>query len=430
MKAELKEISSYQRELLVEVPVEVVQEEIDRACNTIKRTARLPGFRPGKIPIPIIKSRFSREIKDEVLKRLLPKYYEEALTQHQLNPVSPPVMDDISVKEGEPLRFKASFEVKPPIKVESYQGLKGTRQEVKVTPEEVEIALRNLQERGAQLVSVEDRAVKSGDWVMLDVEEGFDPPTKGGSRRDENALIEVGSSRTYEGFSQQLIGMKRGEEKSFTIDYPPEYPQKRLAGKRVIYKVRLKEVKIREIPQLDDDFARDLGEFKNLRDLREKVEKELLSKKEEEAEHALTEELLNQLIDTHPFEVPPYLVEKEIDHRVSRVANNFVRQGIDLKRVEFDWDKFRQEQRPDAIKSVKKWLIVEQIARQENIESTPEEVQREVERIAAESNKSVAYIKGWLEKEGRMEELKNRFLLLKTVDFLKKKAIIIKKGEK
>ncbi|TKJ30378.1 trigger factor [bacterium (candidate division B38) B3_B38] len=430
MKAELKEISSYQRELLIEVPADIVQEEIDRASQTIKKTARLPGFRPGKTPLPIIKSRFSREIKDEVLNRLLPRYYEEALKQHRLSPISPPVMDDIAVKEGDPLLFKASFEVKPPIKVENYQGLKGTRSEVKVTPEEVQTALCRLQEKGAQLVSVEGRGVQSGDWVMLDVVEQFDPPTKGGSHREENALIEVGSPRTFEGFSQQLMGMNRGEEKSFTIDYPPELPQERLAGKKVRYKVKLKEIKFKELPPLDDEFARDLGDFKNLGDLREEMEKDLLSHKEEEAERALTDELLSQLIDTHTFEVPSYLVERELDRRVSRVANNFVMKGIDLKRVEFDWDKLRQEQRPDAIKSVKKWLIVEQIASQENIVVTSDEVQTEIERIATENNKSVAYIKGWLEKEGRMEEVKNQLLFRKTVDFLKKKAIIIKKGEK
>ncbi len=429
MKAELKGVSSYQKELLIEVPAEVVQEEIERACQTIKRTARIPGFRPGKIPIPIIKSRFSREIKNEVLDRLLPKYYEEALKQHRLSPVSPPEMDDISVKEGEPLRFKVSFEVNPPIKVENYQRIKVTRPEVKVTPEDVENALRTLQERSAQLVSIEGRGVENGDWVMLDMEEGFDPPTKGGSRREENALIEVGSPRTHQGFSQQLLGMKRGEEKNFVIDYPPDFSQKRLAGKKVRYKVKLKEIKNREFPPLDDNFARDLGDFKNLTDLREKVEKDLLSHREEEAERALTEELLGQLVDSHTFEVPPYLVEKELDHRVSRVANNFAMQGIDLQRVEFDWDKFRQEQRPDALKSVKKELIVEQIARQEGIEVTLEEVEGEIERIAAESNKSVAYIKGWLDKEGRMGELKDRLLFLNTIDFLKKKVIIIKEGE-
>ncbi|MDH5714435.1 MAG: trigger factor [Candidatus Aminicenantes bacterium] len=430
MKVELKEISSYQRELLIEVPADIVQQEIDRASQTIKKTARLPGFRPGKTPIPIIKSRFSREIKDEVLNKLLPRYYEEALKQHHLSPISPPVMDDITVEEGEPLRFKASFEVKPPIKVENYEGLKGSHPEVKVTPEEVETALRNLQERGAQLVTVEGRGVQSGDWVMLDIVEQFDPPTQGGSHREENALIEVGSPRTFEGFSQQLMGMNRGQERSFTIDYPPDLPRKKLAGKKVHYKVKLKEIKIKEIPTLDDEFARDLGDLKNLGDLREKMEKDLLSRKEDEAERALTDELLGQLSDAHTFEVPPYLVEQELDHRVSRVANNFVMQGIDLKRVEFDWDKFRQEQRPDAIKSVKKWLIVEQIAHQENIVVTPDEVQTEIERIAAENNKSVAYIKGWLQKEGRMEELKNQLIFLKTVDFLKKKAIIVNKGEK
>jgi len=430
MKAELKEVSSYQKELLIEVPAEVVQEEIDRACQTIKKTARIPGFRPGKIPIAIIKSRFSREIKDEVVNKLLPKYYEEALKQHQLSPISPPVMDDISVKEGEPLHFKASFEVKPPIKVENYEGVKVTRQEVKVTPEDVETALRNLQERSAQLVSVEGRGVEKGDWVMLDMEEIFEPPTKGGSRREENALIEVGSPHTHQGFSQQLLGMKRGEEKSFTIDYPPDFSQKRLAGKRVHYKVKLKEIKNRELPSLDDDFARDLGDFKDLATLREKVEKDILSHKEEEAERTLTEELLGQLVDAHTFEVPPYLVEQEIDHRVSRVANNFAMQGIDLKRVEFDWDKFRQEQRPEALKGVKKGLIVKQIARQEGIDVTPEEVEGEIGRIASENNKSVAHIKGWLDKEGRVGELKDRLLFLKTIDFLKKKAIIVKKGEK
>ncbi len=429
MKAELKEISSYQRELLIEVPADIVQQEIDQASQAIKKTARLPGFRQGKTPIPIVKSRFSREIKDEVLNRLLPKYYEEALEQHRLSPISPPVMDDITLKEGEPLNFKASFEVKPSFKVENYKGLKGSRPEVKVTPEEVETALRNLQERGAQLISVEGRGVQSGDWAMLDVKEQFDPPAKGGSHREENALIEVGSPRTFEGFSQQLIGMSRGEKKSFTINYPPDLPQKKLAGKKVHYKVKLKEIKIKEIPPLDDEFARDLGDFRDLGDLREKMEKDLLSRKVEEAERDLTDELLSQLVDAHTFEIPPYLVEQELDRRVSRVANDFVMQGIDLKRVEFDWDKFRQEQRPDAIKSVKKWLIVEQIANQENIVVSPDELQTEIERIAAENNKSVAYIKGWLQKEGKMEEFKNQLLFLKMVDFLKKKAIIVKKGD-
>ena len=419
-KSTLTEIDDYKRDLLVEVPAGVVAEEIETISSEIRRGAKIPGFRPGKAPISVIKQRYKATIEQRIIDKLVPEYYRLAIEKHELNPLHPPYIEEVLIREGEPLKFKATFEVVPEITVKGYDKVKVKRGKIKITKKEVEERLEQIRKEQGELIPVEDRGVKMGDLIKLDYRrEIVGEKAKPIFQRD--ATFEVGSAGMPEAFSKAIIGLRPGEVKEFTFRYPEDYRIHELKGKEASVRVEIKEIKEKKLPELDDEFAKDLG-FENLAELKKKLEETIRAEKEQEAERKALDEIFKKIIDKNPFPVPEYLVKQELDSRVEEIARSLAAQGVDPRGV--DWNRFREQEKENATLAVKKGLILDFIIKKEGLTVSDDEVKEEIERIAEQSGKGAKAVEARIKKEGSLDELKRNLLMKKAIDFLKKKAII------
>src|SRR5438876_939167 len=388
MKAELIDVSECKKNLDIEIPQEVVDQEIAHIAQEFARRARVPGFRPGKAPVGVVKTRFRDEILSEMMQHLMPKYVGDAIEERKLEIVQAPRFESVDYSPGKPLRFKAVFEVYPNLNIENYVGIPVEAVSTKVEDSEVDASLKKLQEEMAELVPVEEeRPIKEGDFAEISfngtIEGSEEPPFVG-----QKAVAEIGGRTTLKEFSENLLGAKVGEEKTFTVQYRPDYPEQRLAGRTVEYKVTVDTIKQKEIPEINDEFAQRLGDYKTLDELKVKVRRDLERHKNENAQEQIREKLLEWLEDNNRFELPETLVEKQLQIRVQRLLRDLARQGINPQRLDVDWAKIREDQLQQAVRDVKGSLILEYISDKENIGVSDEEVEAEIDKIAAETNRA------------------------------------------
>jgi trigger factor len=376
----------------------------------------------------MIKSRYRELVKEEVINKLFPKYYTEAIKEHNLQPLHTPHVQDIHLKEGEPLLFKARFEVEPAIEIKDYTGIKVKSPKVKIEDNEVENILKNLQERAAEMISVENRKSRQGDYVLMDISWKMEG-TKGNPLLQKDSSIHLGSSDNLPQLNRELEGLAINEEKSFTIEYPQDWRVKTLAGKKVSYQVKLKEIREKNLPPIDDNLAKDLGEFSSLSELKEKIIKDLTEEKEQKRVALLEDEILHRILEKNEIEAPDIWIQQEIDFRARQLVNSLVQQGIQPQQISIDWEKFHEENRTEAIQTVKKRMILNQVAKQEGLKISDEEIKAEIETIAKKSGETFARVNSYLAKEGRLEVLKEDLLQRKALDFLKDKANIVNKGK-
>lgn len=412
----------------MEIPSSLVKAEIDRAVKKLQKRAKLPGFRPGKIPVPIIKNRYSHLLKEEVINKLIPEYYQKALAKHNLRPLHSPTVDDIHFKEGEPLKFKARFEVAADIKINDYIAIKVKKPAIKLNDEEVDAALKSLQEKAAEMMTIENRPARPGDYLIMDTSWKIEG-TKGKPMLQRDALIFLGSSDNLPQLNEQLKHLSLGENKEFTLQYPEDWQVKHFAGKKLHYHVKLKEIKEKRLPALDDNFAKDLGEFATLAELKEKVIKDLTKQKNQEIEAQINNTILKKIIEKNPLEVPEVWLKEELDFRARQLLETLASQGGDPNQINLDWEKFRQENRAAALETVKKRMVLNHIARQEKLEVSEEELKAGIEEIAKKSGESFAAVRNYLATERRIDAVKEEMLQRKTLDFLRDKAIILNKGK-
>lgn len=418
MKISLEELSGCKRALVVEVPVESVRAKMEEVISRLGRTVALPGFRKGKVPRELIERRFKDEVKSEVMRELIPETSRQAIQEANLNPLSEPTLEEAIFEEGQPLRFKVSFEVKPSIQLRSYKGVDVFKEKVSVSEEEVERALHLLQEESAEYVPMEGWPALRDDLVIVDYE-GFvgGRPFKGG--KGENVAIILGSGEPFPGFAKELYGLQKMETKTFTVKIPSDHPRRDLAGREILFKVTVKEIKKRRIPPLDDEFARSKG-CENLGELKERAKRELLQRKERAEEERLKEKILEKVIEAHPFEPPESLVEAELNGLLSEALRSLP-QGQDPEK---EAEVFRQRFREAAKRRVKASLILEAIAQAEGLEVSEEEVDRELKALAASLNQDEAHLRGLFSRGGRLEGLKARLKERKALEFLYQQARI------
>jgi trigger factor len=376
----------------------------------------------------MIKSRYGELVKEEVINKLFPKYYTEAIKEHNLQPLHAPHVQDIHLKEGEPLLFKARFEVEPAIEIKDYTGIKVKSPKAKIEDNEVENILKNLQERAAEMISVENRKSRQGDYLLIDISWKMEG-TKGNPLLQKDSSIHLGSSDNLPQLNRELEGLAINEEKSFTIEYPQDWRVKTLAGKKVSYQVKLKEIREKNLPPIDDNLAKDLGEFSSLSELKEKIIKDLTEEKEQKRVALLEDEILHRILEKNEIEAPDIWIQQEIDFRARQLVNSLVQQGIQPQQIAIDWEKFHEENRSEAIQTVKKRMILNQVAKQEGLKISDEEIKAEIETIAKKSGETFARVNSYLAKEGRLEVLKEDLLQRKALDFLKDKANIVNKGK-
>ncbi len=404
----------------VTVPVEEVERETERVVEALREKVRLPGFRPGKVPAGIIRSRFAAEVRQEVLEALVPKFLRQEVEKANLPLVGEPDIHDLEFEPGKPLRFRAEFEVIPEFELQEYRGLTVSYSEPEVTEEDIDQRLEELREQKADYVNVDPRPAADGDYALVRLESVAG--VEGKPIRQEDLLLHLGDPDTLPDFTENLRGVAPGEEKEFDVAYPEDYGEPRLAGKRVRFRVQLKAIRRKELPELNDEFAKDLGDYQDLAELREEVRKSLLAERELLAQQRAKNELIDKLVDLHDFPVPEVFVERQMEANVEQRMRELVAQGVDPRSIRLDWDKVRQAQGERARREVKASMILERIADREAIETTYEELDREIQRIARQRREPVPAVRKRLEQEGQLRRLASRIRIDKTLNFLFEQA--------
>jgi trigger factor len=410
--------SSTRREIQIEIPAEEVTRETESLIQKYQKLARLPGFRRGRVPASIIRQRFSEDLKSDIVEALVPRYFRREADKLGLRPVSQPRVTDLHVHENEPLRFKASFEVMPEIKVDGYKELRAEKTEVTVSDAEVEQALTSLREQHATYTSIEGRPLADGDFAQAALD-GQPKESDGKPVHMDEVLVEIGGKNTMPEFTENLRGVSAGEQRTFDVTYPEDSSDRRLAGKAFSYTVKVNAIKQKTLPELNDDFAKELGEFADLTEVRKRIREGMEAERKQTAEREAKDKLIAELIKRNDFEVPEALVERQVDVRIERGLRALAAQGMraeDLKKM--DLERLRAAQRDQALQEVKASLLLEKIAEEEKIQVEDQEIEREVEALASQSKQTPEAIRARLTEDGVLDRIRIRLRSEKTLDFL------------
>src|SRR5207302_5488768 len=410
------------RELELEIPAEEVTKKIESVAKEFARLANVPGFRRGKAPVSLIRRKFAEDIKGEVLQSLVPERVEKAVAEQKLTPVSQPQVDKLDFNEGQPLKFRAVFEVLPEFELGDYKNLAFEMPTMDITDEDVTKTLEEMRERAATFAPVEGRAIQDGDYAqvkLLGAPEGGGDPLQA-----ESVLCHIGAEETMEPFNTNLKGANAGDRKNFDVEYPADYPDPKLAGKKFHYAVDVLGIKTKKLPELNDDFAKDVSDAKTLDELKKKVRESLEHERDHRHKELLHEKALAELVKKHDFPVPESLVEHQMDVRLERVVRSLAAQGVDPRAVNVDWVALRHRQEERARDDVKAELIIDRIATVENIDVSEEDVTRELEHMAGHSNESAEALRARLTKQGTLDRMKAKLRSDKTLEWLEQNATI------
>jgi trigger factor len=402
--------------LEITVPVEEVEAETGRAVANVQQRAKLPGFRPGKAPASIIRQHFAGDIRRQVLESLIPKFLNNRFEAEDLKVVGQPDVTEVHMDPGEPLRFKAEFEVVPQVELQDYKGLTVKYHDPEVTDEDVNKRIEELRHQKAEFINEDPRPLQDGDFAVMELESiaGVDgPPVK-----NDEMTLEVGGGDTLEDFSEHLRGMSPGEEKEFDVKYPEDYGQPKLAGKTIRFRANVKGVRRKELPEINDEFAQDLGDYRTVDELREAVRKSLFGQRQYEAQQEAKNQLVDKLVDLHEFPVPETFVEQQIKSRLDQRVRALAEQGIDPKSLNVDWKKLMESQRDKALREVKASMLLSRISEREAISATRDEVDKEVERMARQQREPFAALRLRFEKDGTLGRIASHIQTDKTLNFL------------
>lgn len=404
------------RELDLEIPADEVTKKLESVAKEFARVARVPGFRPGKAPISLIRRRFADDIKGEVVQSLVPERVEKAVTEQKLTPVSQPQVEKLDFIEGQPLKFRAVFEVLPEFELANYKDLELEMPVLDVTDDDVTKEVETVRERAAAFAPVEGRPAENGDYVQLKL---TGTPEGGGEPiQADSVLCHIGAEETMEPFNENLRGANTGDHKNFDVVYPADYPDAKLTGKTYHYAVEVLGIKNKKLPELNDEFAKDVSDATTLDELKKKIREGLEHQRDHKHKELLREKVLAAVVKLHDFPVPDSLVQHQMDVRLERVVRSLAAQGVDPRAVNVDWVTLRSRQQERASDDVKAELIVDRIATAENIDVTDEEVNHELEHAASHSGESAAAIHARLTKQGTLDRMKAKLRSDKTLDWL------------
>jgi len=408
------------REIEVEIPSAEVARETEALIQKYQKLARIPGFRRGHVPASIIRQRFSQDIKNDVVDALVPRHFRKETERLGMIPISQPRVTDLHAHDGEAMHFKASFEVMPEIKVEGYKELRAEHPEITVTDQEVEESLKGLQEQKATFTPVEGRAIAEGDYAQVSLD-GTPKQDEDGTKpvHMDDVLVEIGGKNTMPEFTQNLSGANAGDERTFDVNYPEDFSDERLKGKTFTYTVKINAIKTKSLPELNDDFAKELGEFTTLDEVRARIREGMEHERKHAAERDAKDKLLAELVRRNEFEVPEALVDHQIDLRLERGLRALAAQGMrseDMKKM--DMGRLRAGQRDQAVQEVKASLLLDKIAEEEKIEVGDDEINREIEALATQTNQAPDAIRARLTRDGALDRIRNRIRNEKALDLL------------
>jgi len=421
LTAEIVEVSSCKRDISVELPATELEQEIDKIAREYGRNAKVPGFRPGKVPLSVLRQRFGKDMRQEATQKIIERSWKQAIDEHDLKPLAQPVVKDLENKQDQPLKFTLSFEIMPALEIKDYKEVPVTQASVDITDEDVGKAIESIREQHAQFSPVDEGTAEDQHILSLTVDGNFEDGTE--PTHEEDITLILGHPQTNEEFTKNLIGARQNETRTFDIEYPEDYHRKEFAGKKVHYTVLIKEIKEKQLPEFNDDFAKDIG-HDNLEAFKEKVRNDLVTQATQNAEKEAREAVLKDIMERHEVEVPDCMVQEELEANVNRMATRLAMQGVDLQNASIDWKKIFDEERPNAEQVVRRSIVLDAIVRQENIEISEEDIDSELQKIAEGTNKSAASLKAQLEKEGRLEGFKQHLRENKAFDFIYRNAKI------
>jgi trigger factor len=431
MKTELKEISPTQKQIDIEIDADAVRAVYDRISDNYAHDANVPGFRPGHAPRAVVRTRFKDQIRTEVLRELLPSAVQQAVEEYKLDPLGEPELN-LENSEGldrlgqQPIAFNVSIDVLPEIKLGEYKGLETTRRTRPVKDEDVDRVIEQLRENSASLEPVEDRGAQIGDTVTANFHGKFVDTPEAEPINVQDVDVVLGGDGVVQEMTDNLTGAKADDEKTFSVDYPQEFSAKGLAGKNIEYTVKVTAVRMKELPELDDEWAQSLGdEIESLDQLREKVRSDLEARAKDEAEGKMRSDLLRKLVDAHEFELPERLVAHQTEHRFESVVRDMISHGIDPRNPELDWEKARDSLKDQASFDLRSSLLLEHLADEEQLEVTDQEIEDEINAIADASRQTPEQVRAVLTKQGGERSIAPRLRNRKALDFLAANARVI-----
>jgi trigger factor len=408
-------VEGCKHELEILIPAEAVEQETGKVTEHFRQKARLKGFRAGKAPMSLVRKNFSGDIRQQVMEALVPRFFDARVKEEHLRLVGTPSISDVHFHEGEPLRFKASFEVFPEFEMSEYRGVEVVYNEPAVTDEDVDKRIGEIRETKATYANEDPRPLADGDYAVVSLESlsGADEPIK-----SDEVQVLIGGAETMAGFTENLTGASPGDEKDFDVTYPEDYGRDQLAGKTVRFHVVVKGLRRKELPELNDEFAQDLGDFRTVDELKEAVRKSVFAQRQTEAQRAAKDRIVDKLVDSNDFAVPEAFVDKQIENRVQQRLRAFEQEGVDPNSFKLDWGKIKEAQRDQALREVRASLILGKVAERESIVATNEEVDREVERVARQEREVVASMRKKLLANGALDRIASHIQTEKTLNYL------------
>lgn len=413
------ESATCKRELVIEVPVEAVARESDQITAQYARVARIPGFRPGRAPRSLVSKRFREEIRSEVAQTLIPRYFEDRLREENLVVAGEPHFQDLQFEEGQALRAKASFEVYPDIQLkENYRGVEIAEEPATVSDAELDESVERTRQQNATFEVVEGRPAGDGDYVMV----GYKGEDLANATEEaievREGLIQIAGSGTVPEFSENLRGSQPGDIREFEVNYPEQFPNQRLRGRRIRYRVEVQGIKKKVLPALDDELAKSVSDFSTLAEFRNQVREDLERARQRRAENTVRQKLLDKIVDSYDFPVPDTLVELQVRRRLERAVTGLASQGIDLEAAGIDWRRVREDSRGDAERDVRGSLILDKIADAEKVEVSEEDVDGAVRELAEAAQEPPASLKTRLTREDGLARLKSNIRRQKALDLI------------
>jgi len=424
MKTELKEISPTRKQIDVVIEADAVREVYDRISDNYAKAATVPGFRPGHAPRAVVRSRYKDQIRSEVLRELLPNAVQSAITEHKLEALGEPELNlensaGLDQLGRQPIAFNVNVDVLPEIRLGAYKGLEVMRRTRPVNDQDLDRVIDQLRESSASLQPVEDRGAQTGDTITANFHGKFINAPEAEPINVEDVDVVLGGEGVVQEITDNLTGTTVDDEKTFTVNYPQDFNAKGLAGKSVEYTVKVNAVRIKELPETDDEWAQSLGDdIESLDQLRHKVRSDLEAQAKDEAEGRMRSNLLRRLVEGHEFELPERLVNHQTEHRFESVVRDMIGHGIDPRNPELNWEKARESLKEQASFELRSSLLLEEIADAENIQVSSEDVEAEIETIAAASHQSPEQVRAVLTKQGGETSIASRLRNRKTLDFL------------
>ena len=435
MKTEFVDVSPTRKEIKIEIEPAAVRESYDRVSDRYAKQARVPGFRPGHAPRAVVRTRFKSEIRSEVLRELVPEAINEAIEKHELNTIGEPdvQLDNTEALEKfgeEPISVRVNVEILPKVELRDYKGIEAVRQTRTINDENVNEMVEALRETSAAMQPVEDRGAALGDTVTVNVEgkflmDGPDSPEEENIKADD-VEITLGGKGVQKEFTENLIGVTADDQKTFVVDYPEDFSSKGLAGKKIEYTATVTAVRVKELPEADDEWAKSLSEdFDSVATLRGKIREDLEKRAGQEADHRLRAELMRKLLAGHQFEVPQSLIDHQTNYRMETAVRDMIGRGIDPRTQEINWEGAREELKGQAEEDVRGSMLLERIAEEEKIDVSADEIEAEIRAIAEGSKQPIEQVRSVLTKEGGERSIANRLRNRKALDLLVENAQVI-----